>query len=700
MILAIKNIFLKRSNWEYFIYFLLINAVLSYIKLSNELKILLIGLGIFLPLFLAAFGRSQKPSHEQPTPFQEFLHPLSPWVGITLVLVTLWIHLYRLDDSIPLPFGDNSLEAIFSMDLSKKWNDRLFYFSAQHPPVYYWINSLFIRWIPSSFEALRMTSTLSALVSVPLYYCALSGVFSKSFSLLGTGGMILSLWCFAFGRICCLGAAILPWELIGFILLGRYFHSYALSEKRSLLAWMGFVVGLGYLIFPIWPFVLLVFLITVFVFEWSKGHSIRKSLISLFWFALFFLLAFCPLLLAIEHGDYNLLGRLTSAFSGTDPKHVSFPITFSYLSCLFWGPLQDVTVGYTENFERLNPLWGALFFVGMIQLIRNRAHPLSRWILFSSLIFFSPSFFSTYVETFRILTLLPLLLVVISWGASNLLLSLPNSRRVLAIGVFLVFSTAWDGARVIQYLSSPSQTATRNYVQVLKNLSLSRGPAVVLADFLPKGNPDLFVDTFDFNVSQNPRLNQAKANWALLSFNQHYFPYLSKLFPKAHWIFSEVPTIGGDGMLAIIPIDSSNQSLLRSWAVAQDYFHRLNSQIVNINLPRTYQSALRALAEGQTLVQGDRFLESCYWEKAADFYYNHDFKNHYPQVVGSLQQAIDRGFPAAHLYYDLGSLYLRKRNFNGARQAFLSALKTDPKNKPVLQALLLLDKAASKSAVP
>jgi tetratricopeptide (TPR) repeat protein len=106
------------------------------------------------------------------------------------------------------------------------------------------------------------------------------------------------------------------------------------------------------------------------------------------------------------------------------------------------------------------------------------------------------------------------------------------------------------------------------------------------------------------------------------------------------------------------------------------------------------------LAEGQTLVQGDRFLESCYWEKAADFYYNHDFKNHYPQVVGSLQQAIDRGFPAAHLYYDLGSLYLRKRNFNGARQAFLSALKTDPKNKPVLQALLLLDKAASKSAVP
>ena len=249
----------------------------------------------------------------------------------------------------------------------------------------------------------------------------------------------------------------------------------------------------------------------------------------------------------------------------------------------------------------------------MIQLIRNRSHPLSRWILLSSLILFSPAFFSTYLETFRILTLLPLLLVVIGWGASDLLLNLPNPRRVLAIGLFLAFSTVWDGARVFSYYLSPVQVANRNSIQALKNLSLSSGPALVLADFLPEGNPNLFMDSFDFNANQNPRLDPAQANWALLSFNRHYFPFLTKLFPKAQWIFSDVPSTGGEGMLAIIPIDNSNQSLLGTWATAQDYFHGLNSQIVNINLPRTYQSTLRALAKGQTLVQGDRFLESCYY---------------------------------------------------------------------------------------
>ena len=34
----------------------------------------------------------------------------------------------------------------------------------------------------------------------------------------------------------------------------------------------------------------------------------------------------------------------------------------------------------------------------------------------------------------------------------------------------------------------------------------------------------------------------------------------------------------------------------------------------------------QTLAEGQALVQGDRFLQVGHWEKVADFYYTHNYK--------------------------------------------------------------------------
>ena len=116
----------------------------------------------------------------------------------------------------------------------------------------------------------------------------------------------------------------------------------------------------------------------------------------------------------------------------------------------------------------------------------------------------------------------------------------------------------------------------------------------------------------------------------------------------------------------------------------------MDSQSENINIPKTSATAYQTLAEGQSLVAGDRFLESCYWEKASEFYYQHGYQDHYQDIANALQQAIKKGYPSAHLYYKLGCLYLRKKNFMDARAAFETALKEEPQYKDVIEAEQLL----------
>jgi len=646
------------------------------------------GLGVFLPLLESIWSLEKEHSAGTLPLDQEFLPPIPRWVWLILGFIVFFIHFLKIADPIPIPAGDDCLTAIISIDLSEKWNWKPFYFSAQHPAPYFWINSFFFKCVPSTFTSLRSTSAFIAVLVVPLFYWALRNIFSISFGFLGACLMALSLWCFNFGRMCSFGVTILPWELVCLFLLSRFIKESEPAGQKRKLAVLGFWAGLGYLCFPTWPFVLAVVFVTILLEHFRQKP---QSPTSLLWFLIFFFISFFPLLIAIWTRQYSLADRLASSLANNRSGEEHFLNAFSYFSAFFWGPLKGIVVGYAENFERLNPLLGAAFFLGFIQLFRYRRTPICRWAILASFIFFLPALVSTYLETFRVLALLPLLLSVTAWGLLDLLLTVRKERRFFVLGIFLTCSASIDSVRIVNYFSSPDQIAGQNYIKSLKNISLSRGPALILSDFLPKGNPDLFMDTYDFNAAQNPRFNPEASKWALLSANRHYYPYLKSLFPDAQWNFSDLTATDDEGMLGFIPFDDKNQGVLRRWVTAQMYFHRLNSEITGINQPRTYEIACNTLAEGQTLVQGDRFLESCYWEKAADFYYNHDFQNHYADLVNALRQAIGQGYPAAHLYYRLGSLYLRKKQFAESRKAFEFALKAEPHYTDVLEAENLLN---------
>jgi len=64
-------------------------------------------------------------------------------------------------------------------------------------------------------------------------------------------------------------------------------------------------------------------------------------------------------------------------------------------------------------------------------------------------------------------------------------------------------------------------------------------------------------------------------------------------------------------------------------------------------------------------------LESCFWEKTAQFYYY--VQNHFPEHLRAAELAATRGYPAPHLYAKWAELLLLSGNKPEAEKARLKA---------------------------
>jgi len=89
----------------------------------------------------------------------------------------------------------------------------------------------------------------------------------------------------------------------------------------------------------------------------------------------------------------------------------------------------------------------------------------------------------------------------------------------------------------------------------------------------------------------------------------------------------------------------------------------------SFNGKENFLKALEGVKKGEPFVAGDRFLESCFWEWAAQYYYD-------PLHNGNIYcmfQAIQKGYPAAHLYSKLGEYFLDQNMRVEAQEAFRDA---------------------------
>ena len=540
-----------------------------------------------------------------------------------------------------------------------------------------------------------MVSTLTLFA----VYAAARQFFSKSFTLICSGLWAFGYWPFLLGRICHQGIWLPLWAFLCLYFWGRFQNAQSEKYKKWKMMALGFTVGLGSFTFTPWPFLGLAILWGLF------GPSASLHPRNIPYFAFFLggaLPALGPFLAAVGREGYGQHISAMSAFSGWFTLQHQILTVVSYGAELLWGTLEDDSAYAASYGGMLNPLWASLFLLGLIQMIRSRFLPLIQWSLLAFFLSMLPGLISMNVETFRVALAPPFVYLVTALGTSQLLSTFPLSRRWALFLALLVFGVGIDGYRVIRsHISpldqpgasapSPFPIANMRAYQILKEVTGSLGPGLIFTEFTETPyDQSLFDSTYAFNAAENRKWG-GQARWAGLVTNVHYYPFLSPRFPGSVWYRLGRNNPGDPEMLlATIPVNEKTLSTLNRWVAVHHYFRDLSWKINSISEDRTYKAADLLFLQRPKEIEEDPFLESSYWDRRAEFYYNYDFKNHFEDQLNALRQAILKGYPSAYLDYKIGSLLTRGGRYDPARRAFEEALREEPGNTDVLNALSLL----------
>jgi hypothetical protein len=467
------------------------------------------------------------------------------------------------------------------------------------------------------------------------------------------------------------------WECLTF---ERWSAFHQASEKeRPFQAWvLGITAGLGFLTFQAWP--VLACLLTLMVFwetvvqSWGKSRVFIRFFIPQFF--LFLLLASQSLPERMGHYAYVFCDPLSSGWPGLND-----------LFALFWGSRLPLNIFAYRPWGGgfLNPVLTTFFFWGAFSPIYQRQWGKFLAGLGAFLLLTLPGLITGGLDAHRIALVCPFLLFVAAFGLVQWLRNLSAFWKTWVLAGVLLLSTGWDFQRLFgdyhslwthpkdNWFASKSVERLRAF-QILEPLAESRGPGYVISELVP----DLFDQslsdlTFPFNLCENPSLSPARAQWAALLINVNYQEFLEKLFPEAQWI----PLAGGverpDGglMLGLIPLPCPQAEMLNRIVAADEASHQLADTTFDNHDWKPRGPILQGLfTRYQNYFRGNPFLEACFFEKVAEQEYRD--KNMVKQIE-ALQLALTRGLPAAHLFNDLGALYLRSRRLVEAQDCFLKA---------------------------
>jgi hypothetical protein len=358
---------------------------------------------------------------------------------------------------------------------------------------------------------------------------------------------------------------------------------------------------------------------------------------------------------------------------------------FSDLGSFFWrSAVPDNLFAYKPFWGGyLNPVLTSFFLMGVLELWRFRSRSLVQGMALAFVVFILPGCLTGGVEMFRVVTVLPLVMVPVGTGFTIFVMSLKPKLRLMGLTVLAVASMGLDSYHLFgvyheiwthpqgNWFASKSVERLRAY-SILQELQVQEGPGYVLSELVPDiYDQSLSVATYNFNAVENTALSQAK--WTALIANIHYLPYLAAEFPEGKWIglAPDVERPDGGLMLGIIPLPSAHPRLLNRWLQAKRAVHSTVAEVFENRDYRPRKPVLESLEKLYPLFKGDRFLESCFWEKIAENQYG---DRNYEAQIAALQQALKRGYPTAHLYNNLGALLLRRSHFAEAKKAFLQAV--------------------------
>ena len=681
---------LPRPNpWPLFLLFFTANCLAAYAPLSPGSRALLVLLVLALPFLRACRALPPAGPVEKPPYMLETLP--APGMGWALAVAALAVFLrfYRLGDLFRWPTLDEGWNGILALDLSRHWTWRFFYTFGQAPPLPIWCSALLFKTGMSPFLCLWLPSACVSLLTAGIGYLASRRFFSKSFSLIIGGLLACGYWPLFLGRFCHQGVWVPLWVCLSLWFLGECLRASASPWRKGLPLGLGACLGLGSFTFTPWIPVAL-FLALLFLIQLRKIHPADwKGPAALFLLGL--LAALFPFLQAAVREGYGRHILSLSPWGGWFHARQAALNVLHYFTVLFWGPFEPSPAYTPAEGGFLDPLLGAAFALGVLELLRFRGRSLPRWTLLAFPLFLLPGWLSLNLEGFRIVQLLPLLIFTCAVGIQTLLDALPAGRRFFYLGFLLILTAAWDFSMLcLPYVNPESHPA--DFGRPLKSMERYRaygdldalrkkeGPGWILAD-LDTGSlndPTLSLMTLPFNAALSPSLEPGKTGWVALFVSADYMPFLEKAFPESRWdwVGKGLPLENGGEALGLFHPTAKNQARLERWIRAARVFQEADLRRFLVGNEDT-ESAVGILDRGYAEVRGDPFLESCFWDKRAAYeYVRLDFAEH----LRSARAALERGYPAAHLYFNLGLLYLKEGREEEARRAFEEAARA-PDNR-------------------
>lgn len=659
-----------------FLVLVLANSLLAYGNLSLPAQLWTALLGLAVPLFILFTSAAPKKDPWTTPSFPRV--PLQAW--LLLGLAAAAFRFFRLTSLFSWPVVDEGVFNYFAVLLSDHWDWRLVHGISQQPTLYFWGQALFDKAFGVSLTTLWLFPAFLSILCVPAAWLASRRVFTPSLAFFFTAWVALGFWPIYIGRISSEIILVVLGELLVFAALAHYLTEKDGPRRNRLLLVLGLLTGLGFYTYLGWPIVALFIALTLL----SRRHpSLSGRIMTALKYGSLAVAAAIPLFLTYLQRYQGYLGHLWVA--GTPrPWWYHAGLASSYMRDLFWGAGAD--------FYHYGPLWGgllnpvltSLFGLGLVLVLRSRRQVLSRWVLLGLALFSLPALLTNNLEAMRLVLLLPLVLGVCAMGALSLLGFIPASRRLPLFLLLLGLSAALDARHLFQvhprhWLEHPSyygEHKSREFYKaygVLEPLARKEGPGSILLNFHPDPyDQSLFVATHDMNASL--RSSPSAPLWAAFLVNAHERPLLAErsLDGPWYWLSEGLGRRDGGSLLKVVQITSTNKELLGRWVKADGSLKELTRLVMEEGVNPDQGRMLRVLAEAYPNFKGDRFLESRYWRIMA---MHHLAEGNRKEAIRDEEKAIERGYPMAHLYNEMGCLLFKEGHTAEAEKAFREALK-------------------------
>jgi hypothetical protein len=662
--------------WFYFFIFTATNALLAYAPFTLETKLWIGLIGFLLPFVLRVRALSSRTGKENTILKLELFETIPSWVWWGVLCLGLALRLIPLLNSSWI-IPDEGLYCQLSVELHKKWEWLFLSSSAQTPPFFNWLLALYYHLLPPSVLTTRFFIFLLGILILILSLLTSRLFFSKSASLLYLIFFSVGFWPLFFCKFCLFMQPVFLVQMMTFYLLGLFLGSSSTNKSIAFGFGLGLVTGMGLWVSIPWPLMIPMVGIAIIPKLFQERISVCASTI---FGLLLFLVPFLLLSWIEQNGQY--VKFLWSFYRHVDMAE-SLKNLFSNWTVLFWEGNPDYA--YQPIWGGiLNPIEGAFCYLGIIEFVRSRRLAVSRWMLTSAFVFIIPGLLTNGFEVFHNILLAPILLVFCVCGALGLLAAIPASWRTPSLAAMVLVSSSLNLIHLektfvpLSFENSnrdPEYRQVRRIFSILDQTYRQNGAGLVFWDLSSFREYTMEFETFPFNAADNPRIRSNDVRWAAILCNANYRPFLEQRLPDSKWhkIGPDHYWNEGDLILAIISFQGPNRAILLRWVEANSRLHSITREYLFDHNGSHTNEIRQKLLGMETGMTNDPYLMSIFWERIIVDSGNGSSPD---QWISWLDQAIHKGYPAAHLLTVKGLLLKSRGKQREAREAFRQAVRS------------------------